>query len=79
MLKDMLRAYVMKFKGTWSKYLPLIEFLYNNGYRVIIGMAPFEALYRRRCRSLAHWYETRENLIVVPNFFESTTEAIKLI
>ncbi|KAL5546069.1 hypothetical protein UlMin_005756 [Ulmus minor] len=43
-LEDMLRACVMDFKGAWSKYLPLIEFSYNNNYQVTIGMAPFEAL-----------------------------------
>ena len=59
-LEDMLRACVMEFKGAWSKYLPLIEFSYNNSYQVTIGMTPFEALYGRRCRSPAHWYETRE-------------------
>ncbi|KAL5558040.1 hypothetical protein UlMin_034251 [Ulmus minor] len=42
-------------------------------------MAPFEALYGKRCRSPAHWYETGENLIAVPDFVESTTEAVKLI
>ncbi|KAL5578274.1 hypothetical protein UlMin_019973 [Ulmus minor] len=42
-------------------------------------MAPFEALYGRRCRSPVHWYETGENLIVAPYFVESTTEAVKLI
>ncbi|KAL5545109.1 hypothetical protein UlMin_008893 [Ulmus minor] len=57
-LEDMLRACVMEFKGAWSKYLPLIEFSYNNSYQVTIGMAPYEALYGRRCRSPAHWYET---------------------
>ncbi|KAL5572223.1 hypothetical protein UlMin_021820 [Ulmus minor] len=42
-------------------------------------MAPFEALYGRRCRSPAHWFETGEKLIAAPDFVESTTEAVKLI
>ncbi|KAL5568353.1 hypothetical protein UlMin_024928 [Ulmus minor] len=67
-LEDMLRACVMEFKGAWSKYLPLIEFSYNNSYQVTIGMAPYEALYGRRCRSPAHWYETGENQIAAPDF-----------
>ena len=69
----------MEFKGAWSKYLPLIEFSYNNSYQVTIGMAPFEALYGRRWQSPAHWYETGENLIAVLDFVESTTKAVKLI
>ena len=28
-LEDMLRAYVMDFKGSWEKYLSLVEFSYN--------------------------------------------------
>ena len=28
-LEDMLRACVIDFKGSWSKYLPLIEFSYK--------------------------------------------------
>ncbi|KAL5550449.1 hypothetical protein UlMin_000625 [Ulmus minor] len=43
-LEDTLRACVMDFKGAWSKYIPLIEFSYNNSYQVTIGMTPFEAL-----------------------------------
>lgn len=51
-LEDMLRTYVMDFGGSWKKHLPLEEFAYNNTYHVSIKMAPFEALYSRRCRSL---------------------------
>ncbi|KAL5540682.1 hypothetical protein UlMin_043334 [Ulmus minor] len=29
-LEDMLRACVLDFQGSWSKYLPLVEFAYNN-------------------------------------------------
>ncbi|KAL5562060.1 hypothetical protein UlMin_031807 [Ulmus minor] len=43
-LEDMLRACVLDFKGTWNRYLPLIEFSYNNSYQATIGMAPYEAL-----------------------------------
>ena len=31
-LEDMLRACVIDFKGSWSDYLALIEFAYNNSY-----------------------------------------------
>ncbi|KAK6151883.1 hypothetical protein DH2020_014518 [Rehmannia glutinosa] len=53
----MLRACVLDFQGQWSKYLPLIEFSYNNSYQATIGMAPYEALYGRKCRSPVHWDE----------------------
>ena len=31
-LEDMLRACVLEFKGSWVKYLSLVEFAYNNSY-----------------------------------------------
>ena len=42
----------MEFKGRWDNYLALIEFSYNNSYQSSIGMAPYEALYGRKCRTL---------------------------
>ncbi|KAI3807107.1 hypothetical protein L1987_23029 [Smallanthus sonchifolius] len=47
----MLRACVIDFKGNWDLHLPLVEFSYNNSYHTSIDMAPFEALYGRKCRS----------------------------
>ena len=32
MFKDMLRGCVMEFTGSWDRYIPLIEFSYNNNY-----------------------------------------------
>ena len=45
MLEDMLRGCVMKFPGSWDKYILLMEFAYNNSYHASIAMAPYEALY----------------------------------
>ena len=50
-LEDMLRAYVMDFGGSWDQHLTLVEFAYNNSYHSSIQMAPYEALYGRKCRS----------------------------
>ena len=69
----------MDFKGAWDKYLPLIEFSYNNSYQATIDIAPYEALYGRKCKSLVHWYETGEKQLAVPDFIEETTEALKII
>ena len=38
---------VMDFGGSWEKYLPLVEFAYNNSYHSTIGITPYEALYGR--------------------------------
>ena len=58
MLKDMLRACVMEFKGSWDAHLALMELAYNNSYQASIEMAPFEALYGRKCRTSV-WYKMR--------------------
>src|SRR5262249_34900860 len=50
-LEDMLRACVLDFGDRWDNHLPLIEFAYNNSYQATIQMAPYEALYGRKCRS----------------------------
>ena len=59
-LEDMLRACVIEFGGNWDNFLPLAEFSYNNSYHTSIDMAPFEALYGRRCRSPIGWFDAFE-------------------
>ena len=59
-LEDMLRACVIEFGGHWDNFLPFAEFSYNNSYHSSIAMAPFEALYGRRCRSPIGWFDTFE-------------------
>ncbi|GKA46257.1 putative reverse transcriptase domain-containing protein [Tanacetum coccineum] len=54
-LEDMLGACVIDFGKGWERYLPLVEFSYNNSYHASIKAAPFEALYGRKCRSPVCW------------------------
>ena len=78
-LEDMLRAYALDFQGAWDKYLPLAEFSYNNSYHATIGMAPYEALYGRKCRSPIHWHEAGERKYLGPELVEQATEAVERI
>ncbi|XP_030494790.2 uncharacterized protein LOC115710569 [Cannabis sativa] len=78
-LEDLLRACVMDFKGSWSKYLPLIEFSYNNSYQITIGMAPYELLYGKKCRSPIHWDKMGERKYLGPKLVQKTNEAIDKI
>ena len=64
MLEDMLRAYALDFEGEWDKYLPLVEFSYNNSYQATIGMSSYEALYGRKCWSPLHWDEVGKRGLV---------------
>ncbi|GJR63886.1 putative reverse transcriptase domain-containing protein [Tanacetum coccineum] len=50
-LEDMLRACVIELRNSWDCHFPLVEFSYNNSYHVSIKVAPYEALYERKCRS----------------------------
>ena len=65
-LEDVLRACVMEFKGSWDTHLALMEFAYNNSYQTSIEMAPFEALYGRKCRTPVCWDEVGERILVGP-------------
>nr|KAJ0221761.1 hypothetical protein LSAT_V11C200066770 [Lactuca sativa] len=57
-LEDMLRSCVIDFVGSWETHFPLIEFAYNNSYHASIKVAPYEALYGRKCRTPLCWNET---------------------
>jgi hypothetical protein len=50
-LEDMLRACAINCGKNQDKYLSLVEFAYNNNYQFSLKMAPFEALYGRRCQT----------------------------
>ncbi|GKE61959.1 putative reverse transcriptase domain-containing protein [Tanacetum coccineum] len=75
-LEDMLRAYVIDFGKGWDKYLPLLEFSYNNSYHASIKAAPFEALYGRKCRSPVCWTEVGDVQLTGPEIIHETTEKI---
>src|ERR1051325_10348887 len=78
-LEDLLRACVLEKGGVWDSYLPLIEFTYNNSSHSSIGMAPFEALYSRRCRTPLCWYKYGESPVIGPKIVQQTSEKIKMI
>ena len=59
--------------------MPLVEFAYNNSYQASIGMAPYEALYGRPCRSPTCWLEVGESSLFGREIVRETTEKIQLI
>ena len=79
MLEDMLRGCVMEFTGSWNRYIPLMEFSYNNSYQSSIGMAPYEALYGRRCRTPVCWTELNEQKVIGPDIVKYTEEKVQVI
>jgi hypothetical protein len=78
-LEDMLRACVLKFPQKWDDCLPLAEFSYNNSYQESIKMAPFEALYGRRCRTPLNWSEPGERWFFRPELVKEMEEKVQQI
>jgi len=56
-----------------------VEFAYNNSYHSSIGMAPYEALYGRRCRTLVCWSEVGERKLSKIELIDQTQEVIRKI
>ena len=61
------------------KYLPLAEFAYNNSYHSSIGMAPYEALYGRPCRTPLCWTEVGERREIEPAMIQETVEQVEML
>jgi hypothetical protein len=79
LLEDMLRACVLEFPQKWDNCLSLAEFSYNNSYQESIKMAPFEALYGRRCRTPLNWSELGERSFFRPDMVKETEEQVQRI
>ena len=56
-----------------------MKFAYNNNYQASIEMAPFEALYGRKCRSPVCWDEVGERRLVGPELVHITSEKVKVV
>nr|GEY06586.1 putative reverse transcriptase domain-containing protein [Tanacetum cinerariifolium] len=75
-LEDMLRACVIEFGNGWERHLSLIEFSYNNSYHAKFKVAPFKALYGRKCRALVCWIKVRDAQLTSLELIHETTERI---
>jgi hypothetical protein len=78
-LEDMLRACVLHYSKDWDKCLSLAELSYNNSYQSSLKMAPFEALYGRRCRTPLNWSQAGERKIVGPDLVLEAEDKVKVI
>ncbi|GJY46988.1 putative reverse transcriptase domain-containing protein [Tanacetum coccineum] len=56
--------------------LPLVEFSYSNSYHTSIKVAPFEALYDRKCRLPICWTEVGDTQLTGPEIIHETTKKI---
>ncbi|XP_016679304.1 uncharacterized protein [Gossypium hirsutum] len=68
-LQKLAKLYVSKIvrlHGCWEEHLPMVEFGYNNSFRSSIQMAPYEALYGRKCCSPLCVIEVSERKLIGP-------------
>ena len=57
----------------------MVEFAYNNSYQATIQMAPYEALYGRKCISPLHWDEVRERALLGPELVQQAVDKIQVV
>jgi hypothetical protein len=67
---------VLNYHDKRDKCLPLDEFSYNNNYQESLRMAPFEALYGRRCRTPLNWIKPGERMIFGPDLVTKAEEIV---
>ena len=78
-VKDMLRSCVLTYLAKWDECLPLAEFSYNNSYQESIKMAPFEALYGQRYKTLLNWSKPRQRWFFGLDKVKEAEEKVRLI
>jgi hypothetical protein len=78
-LEDMLRACALKHGGSWDKCLSYAEFSYNNSYQASLKMAPFEALYGRKCRTPLYWSEIGERQLFGADIIREAEKQVQII
>jgi hypothetical protein len=78
-VEDMLRACVIHFDKSWDKCQALAEFAYNNSYQASLKMAPFEALYGRRCRTPLNRLQAGERTLFGPKLVQEAEEKVSVI
>jgi hypothetical protein len=57
----------------------LAEFAYNNSYQSSLRMAPFEALYGRRCRTPLNWSQPGEREVFRPDLVTKAERKVRPI
>ena len=56
-----------------------MELAYNNSFQSSIGMAPYEALYGRKCRTPLCWTELNEHKVIGQDIMKDTEEKVQVI
>jgi hypothetical protein len=57
----------------------LVEFAYNNSYQESIKMAPFKALYDKKCRTPLNWIELGKRRYYGIDFIKEAEKRVRII
>ena len=74
-----MRACALDYGSSWDDNLSYAEFSYNNSFQTSLKMAPFEALYGRRCRTPLLWDEVGDRQLFGPDLFNESEQKVRLI
>ena len=72
-------ACAISFPKKLDECLTLTRFSYNNSYQESIRMAPFEALYGKKCRTPLNWVEVGDRGYFGPDFIKEAREQVSII
>jgi hypothetical protein len=70
---------IIHFDKSWDKCLALAEFSYNNSYQASLKMAPFEALYGRRCHTPLNWSQVGEQKFFGRSLVKEAEDRVEVI
>ena len=62
-----------------DEYIALMEFTYNNQFHSSIGMAPYEALYGRKCRSPVYWDKEGTMILEGPVIVQNMMDKVNIV
>ena len=77
-IEYMLRLYVRRKTTKWEEYLHLVEFAYNNGYKALTNMSPFEVLYGRKCTTPMSSDNPVDRIMVQPEMLQEMEKMVKM-
>ena len=70
---------MIDYEDSRDRHITLVEFVYNNSFQSSIGMAPYEDLYRRKCRTPLCWMELSEKKVIGLELILETQKKVKMI
>ncbi|KAK1680723.1 hypothetical protein QYE76_041571 [Lolium multiflorum] len=78
-LAELYISRIVSLHGTPKSIVSDREFSYNNSYQASLQMAPFEALYGRKCHTPLNWSEVGESQVFGPDVLREAEEKVHKI